>query len=121
VIYLKIIKIKTKSKSKKVYKEILKEIKNKTSKKSSQAINAISDFLEIPKELISKSTKVTIIENSKILVEGYNQILDYYDNYIKIKANSVNLMIDGKNLDIKEITDSDLIIQGEIYSINYKG
>lgn len=118
---MKIIKIKTKSKNKKIYKDILKEIKNKTSSKSSQAINTISDFLEIPKELISKSTKVTIIENTKILIEGYNQILDYYDHYIKIKANSVDLMIDGKGLDIKEITDADLIIQGEIHSINYNG
>ena len=32
----------------------------------------------------------------------------------------MEIVIDGKGLDIKEITDFELVIQGEIYSLNYK-
>ena len=46
--------------------------------------------------------------------------MDYYDDYIKIKSNSMEIVIDGEGLDIKEITDSDLVIEGKIYSVNYK-
>jgi len=80
----------------------------------------ISDFLELPKEVILKSTKITTIENISVLIEGYQKIIDYYDNYIKIKANNIDIVIDGENLDIVEITDSELVIEGKIYSLNYQ-
>ena len=71
-------------------------------------------------EIVSNYTKVTSIEDTDILIEGYKKIVDYYDNYIKIKTNNMYLVIDGKDLDIKEITDSELVISGVIYSLNYK-
>lgn len=80
----------------------------------------ISDFLELPREVMLKSTKITSIENSNILIEGYQKIIDYYDNYIKIKANNIDIIIDGSDLDIVEITDSELVIEGKIYSLNYQ-
>lgn len=109
----------SKTEKKKWYKNIIKDLgsKNKTSK----LIDTFSEFFEIPKELVTSSTKITVIENKSVLIEGYKQIMDYYDNYIKIKAFNTDVVVDGKDLDIKEITDSDLIIQGEIYSLNYKG
>ena len=76
--------------------------------------------MEIPQEIVSNYTKVTSIEDTDILIEGYKKIVDYYDNYIKIKTNNMYLIIDGKNLDIKEITDSELVISGSIYSLNYR-
>ena len=80
----------------------------------------ISEFLELPREVMLKSTKITSIENSNILIEGYQKIIDYYDNYIKIKANNIDIVIDGENLDIAEITDTELVIEGKIYSLNYQ-
>ncbi|MEG2310393.1 MAG: YabP/YqfC family sporulation protein [Clostridia bacterium] len=99
-------------------KNIFKNIKIKNT--ISDAKNKFSDFLELPLEVVSKCTKVTSIENTNILIEGYEKIVDYYDDYIKIKANNMDIILDGKNLDIKEITDSELVIEGTIYSFNYK-
>ena len=70
--------------------------------------------------MVTSLTKVTTIENTDVLIEGYKQIVDYYDDYIKIKTHNMELVIDGNNLDIKEITDDDLCISGDIYSLNYK-
>lgn len=100
------------------YKDIIKTIQIK--KKTENAINFLSDFFELPRELTSKITKITMIENEKLLIEGYKQILDYYDNYIKIRTYTKDIVIDGSLLDIKEITDQDLIIEGNIISLNYK-
>ncbi len=107
-----------KKEKKKWYKEVYKNIKSKT--QISEARDKFSEFLELPNEVVNSSTKVTSIENKNILIEGYKQIMDYYDDYIKIKTHNMELVIDGKNLDIKEITDYELVIQGEIYSLNYK-
>lgn|SRR5574344_309510 len=107
-----------KSNNKKWYKKMSKDFSIR--KGFSEAKERFSEFLELPQEVVSKSTKITAIENKNILIEGYKQILDYYDDYIKIKANNIDILIDGKDLDIKEITDFDLIIEGNIYSVNYQ-
>jgi len=107
-----------KKEKKKWYKEISNNLKIKD--KMNLTKERLSDFLELPKEVISKITKITIIENSNVLIEGYQNIVDYYDDYIKIKTNDMDIMIDGKDLDIQEITDYELVIEGTIYSINYK-
>lgn len=100
------------------YKEITKNINLRN--QVNNAKDKFSDFLELPPEVVSSSTKVTSIENKNVLIEGYKQIIDYYDDYIKIKAHNMEIVIDGKGLDIKEITDFELVIEGEVYSLNYK-
>lgn len=107
-----------KSNEKKLYKNLIKNLKVKES--ICQAKEKFSCFLELPQEVVSKSTKITAIQNNNVLIEGYKQIVDYYDDYIKIRANNIDILIDGKGLDIKEITDFDLVIEGCIYSINYQ-
>lgn len=92
------------------------KIKNGTS----DAKNRFADFFELPQEVIKNTTKLTIINNDNILIEGYDRIADYLENYIKIKGKNLDIVIDGSNLDIKEVTDNDLVITGNIYSINYK-
>lgn len=107
-----------KREKKKWYKCIKNNLKIKD--KMNLTKERVSDFLELPKEVISKITKITTIENNNVLIEGYQKIVDYYDDYVKIKANDMYIMIDGKDLDIQEITDYELVIDGTIYSINYK-
>ena len=107
-----------KKEKKKWYKNIKNEMKIKNKVVSMK--EKVSTFLELPKEVIQNSTKITIIEDENILIEGYKKIVDYSDNYIKIKANNMYVVIDGTNLDIEEITDFELVISGKIYSINYK-
>ncbi|MDD3303971.1 MAG: YabP/YqfC family sporulation protein [Clostridia bacterium] len=109
----------TKKKGKKKwYKQIKDNLKFKS--KITSTKERVSEFLELPPEVVSKSTKITMIEDVNVLIEGYKKIVDYYDDYIKIKANNMDVVIDGKQLDIKEITDFELVIEGKIYSINYK-
>ena len=107
-----------KREKKKWGKEVLKSLKVR--EKISNAKDKSSEFLELPQEIVDKSTKITAIDDNNILIEGYKKIEDYYDNYIKIKTNNMDIVIDGVGLDIKEINDYELVIEGKIYSINYK-
>lgn len=111
--------MKTKKKErKKWYRKIKEELK--ITEKINLTKERVSDFLELPKEVMSRISKITVIEDKSVLIEGYQKIVDYYDDYIKIKANNLDVIIDGKSLDIQEITDYELVIEGTIYSINYK-
>ena len=79
----------------------------------------INKILELPTEVIGDSLRVTVVDNSYILIEGKSKVADYFDNYIKIKTDKYTLAIDGNDLSIKEISDTDLIVSGKISNMSY--
>lgn len=93
-------------------KRINREVKEKVRDK-------INSILELPVEVIGNSLRVNIIDNTYILIEGNCKVVDYFDNYIKIKTEIYTLVVDGENLTIKEISDTDLIINGKIMNVSY--
>lgn len=93
--------------------------KNNVSEAKEKIRDRINNVLELPAYVMGDSLRVNIIDNTYILVEGKTKVADYFDNYIKIKTKKYSLVVDGKNLSIKEISDTDLIINGEISNISY--
>ena len=102
---------------KKEGKKLFKKINFKS--KISEVKERFIETLELPKELSSDFARITMIENSQILIEGKNNIVDYYDNYIKIQTQNVYIILDGKNLKINEITDEEVLISGEIGNVGF--
>lgn len=98
-------------------KRLLRKIDFKA--KISSAKENFLDKLNIPEELVYDYSKITMVENSQLMIEGYNNIVDYYDNYIKIQAKNVYVIIDGKGLKIDEINDSELLISGDINNVGF--
>lgn len=98
---------------KKIFKKI--NFKNKVS----VAKEKFLEKLNLPDELVYDYAKITMIENKEILIEGSNNIVDYYDNYIKIQTKNVYIILDGKNLNINEINDNELLISGNITNVGY--
>lgn len=98
-------------------KNFLRKINFKS--KMSAAKENFLDKLNLPDEIAHNLTKITMIENKEILIEGYNSIVDYYENYIKIQTKNVYIILDGSNLNINEINDSELLISGNISNVGY--
>lgn len=93
--------------------------KNNVGEAKEKIRDRINNVLELPAYVMGDSLRVNIIDNTYILIEGKTKVADYFDNYIKIKTEKYSLVVDGKNLSIKEISDTDLIINGEISNISY--
>lgn len=102
---------------KKEGKKIFKKIDFKS--KMSQAKERFIDTLDLPQELSGEFARITMIENSQILIEGKNNIVDYYDNYIKIQTKNVYVILDGKYLKINEISDAEVLISGDISNVGF--
>lgn len=83
-------------------------------------VSRISEFLEIPGELVGSNTKITLVGNKYLYLEGKHKIADYYDYYIRIITKKYALNITGKALEIKEMKEVELVISGEIKSIEYE-
>ena len=80
--------------------------------------NEILNMLEVPKEINSYNTKITILGFDEILIENYKGILEYEEFYIKINTEIGEVNINGFNLSLKQITDDDILIKGKIESID---
>lgn len=79
----------------------------------------ITRFLEIPQELVGNGTRMSIVENQMVFLEGKNKIEDYYSHFIKIKTSNHTIIIDGKNMEIKGMEDTELVIEGDILTISF--
>lgn len=80
--------------------------------------NEILNILEVPKEINSYNTKITILGFDEILIENYKGILEYEEFYIKINTEIGEININGFNLSLKQITDDDILIKGKIESLD---
>lgn len=92
----------------------------KVKKSEDRMVNRIANFLEMPEEIVGDNTKITLVDNKYLYLEGNNQIEDYYNHYIKIKTKKSTIVLDGKHMEIKEISDSELCVEGEIVNITYE-
>ena len=78
----------------------------------------IKQFLEIPKEVISKAPKITILGFQEMLIENYKGILEYEDFYIRINTSMGTININGYNLNLNQMTEDDIMVTGKIQSID---
>lgn len=89
----------------------------KNTKKNNSRLNNI---LEFPEEISNNEPKITIIGFKKIMVENYKGILEYENFFVRLNTTIGVLNINGFNLSLNEMTDEDLIITGNIESIDFE-
>lgn len=80
----------------------------------------LNRILEIPQEISTNEPKVTIAGFKKILIENYKVILEYQDIYIRIKTYIGIVNINGFNLKLGEMTNDDIIITGDIETVDFE-
>lgn len=95
----------------------LKKIKKEN--KNSKVLEKITNFLEIPEELVNSKVKVTMVDNKVIYIEGKNKIDDFDKTYIKIKTDNCTIVVEGNSLDILDAKELELCIEGTIHSVSY--
>ncbi len=82
--------------------------------------NKLNRLLELPEEVISNKPKLTIVGFNEVLIENYKTILEYEDFYVKINTYIGAININGFNLRLKEMTDDDIMVLGNIDSIDFE-
>ena len=81
-------------------------------------INKINSMLELPKELYTGNPKMVILGFGEVIVENHKGILEYEDDYIKLKTNIGIINIDGSDLHLAKMTEDNLSITGKISNIS---
>ncbi len=79
----------------------------------------ITEMLDMPKEVVLDSPKLTVIGDNQITIENYSGIMEYANESIRIKTSVKTITIIGERLEIRTITDVDILIEGIIKGIQY--
>ena len=77
----------------------------------------ISEALELPIDIMMDLPRLTIIGNMEIALLNHKGIIEYTQKIIRINTKSGVFKIIGENLEIKTILSEEIIIIGEIQSI----
>lgn len=93
-------------------------MKNKKNKVKKERI--LDRLLEVPEELSTKDTKLTILGFKRMLIENYKVILEYQDFYIRINTYIGIININGFNLKLNEMTSDDIMVTGNIDSVDFE-
>lgn len=77
-------------------------------------------LLEMPSETFTEIPKITNAGFKKMMIENYKNILEYQDIFIRINTSIGIINISGLNMKLEEMTKDDLIIEGDIDSIEFE-
>ena len=69
--------------------------------------------------IYENDTKITIL-NNKINIANYIDIGHFDSKKIVVKLNNKNIIINGNNLVVSKLLDSEILITGEFSSIEFR-
>lgn len=83
-------------------------------------LNRLNRILEMPSEVFLPIPKITNLGFNKMMIENYKNILEYQDFFIRINTTIGIININGMNMKMGEMTKDDIVIDGEIDSIDFE-
>ncbi len=79
----------------------------------------VAEVLELPKEVVLNIPKLTMLGAGNLVIENYKGIIEYDDSKIRVNTGTGTIRITGERLFIKEITSEDIMVDGEIKSLEF--
>ncbi len=79
------------------------------------------EILGMPADVVLRVPSVKLLGDSLTEVNNHKGLREYDSKVIKIITNIGDLYVEGRNLDIKEITNEYIRIEGKITKIAYNG
>ncbi|MDA8226669.1 MAG: sporulation protein [Desulfitobacterium hafniense] len=80
----------------------------------------VSDVLDLPPDVTGEGPKVTIFGKGEILVENFLEIVAFEDQEVRINTTIGDIVLNGKSFVIITLLQTELRIQGELYSLKYE-
>jgi sporulation protein YqfC len=83
-----------------------------------KVMDSLSDLLELPKEVMLNIPKITMVGNIQLYIENHRGIIEYSPDRIRINSTVGVLRVKGKAMKIREIKVEELLITGNIESMD---
>lgn len=80
----------------------------------------VAELSELPKDVALGITVITITGDTEVSIENHRGILEYTDSKIRIRTKSGKIILLGYNLLVDSYSNDEMIIKGIINSIEFK-
>lgn len=78
-----------------------------------------TEMLELPKEIVLNMPKLVMLGNGDLIIENYKGIVEYDKDVIRINTTAGIIKVNGIEIYIKEITSENIMIYGNILSLEF--
>lgn len=75
---------------------------------------ALSESFKLPKEVTLGLPFLTLLGKEHLSIENHRGILVYTNENINVSTKIGTLVVEGKNLTVRQLTSDVLVVQGEI-------
>ncbi|MBQ2752850.1 MAG: YabP/YqfC family sporulation protein [Oscillospiraceae bacterium] len=82
--------------------------------------SSITQVLEIPGEVLTDASVMSIVGKNEIDIENYKSILEYGRDRITINTAGCMIFIEGSALELNYVTADSVNIKGNIASVAFK-
>lgn len=89
--------------------------------KMSKVKKDLAEKLDIPRDVILNIPKIVIVGNDELTIENHQGILQFSDNFMRIKSNLGNIGIQGSDFEILFISGTTIVLSGVFKSVEYEG
>mgnify|MGYP000356458846 CR=1 FL=1 len=97
-----------------------KDRKNNENEKPKRNLKEkVTEILELPKEVVLNIPKLTMLGAGDLIIENYKGIIEYDSSRIRVNTGIGIIRILGERLVIREITSEDIMVSGEIASLEF--
>ncbi|WP_101844326.1 sporulation protein YqfC [Halobacillus sp. Marseille-P3879] len=90
------------------------------SKWQNQLRNWVSQYFDLPADVMLDLPRVTTIGSLHAYIENCTGLLHFSDKEVRIQHRRGELLIKGKDLRIKMMLKEELLLEGELKSIDFK-
>lgn len=79
--------------------------------------NKIEKLLEIPVEVTTNISKITLIGFNQLMIENYTGVIEYEEHLVKINSSIGIIIIEGNKMNLNQINENDVLISGVLSKI----
>lgn len=79
-----------------------------------------AETFDLPGEVVAGQPQVTITGFRRVFVENHKGLLEYGDNVISLKCGRGVIKVRGNRLDLRSMTDAEILITGEIDGVDFE-
>ncbi len=95
----------------------MRKKERKTKKQTSP--EKLAKILDVPQNMFESYSQIVLSGNREAILDGCQGVIEYEDDFIKLKIGKQMVKFTGQNLQIKCMTGENVIIDGVILSMEF--
>lgn len=80
----------------------------------------LAEIFDLPQEVILDLPLISIVGNLNLKVENHRGIIKYTPELVKLRIKRGQLIIEGRQLNIKQIKKEKVVVVGKIDNLSFK-